>query len=334
MRVAAVIPNWNGAALLKSLFPTIASQTRAFDAIWVVDNGSVDNSVAIAEQFGARVLRLPTNRGFAPAVNAGVEASEADVVAILNNDVELNADWLQWSLAPLADESVSFVTGRSLSAVDPNLIDGTFDAINLGGCALRCGSGRPDGPYWQIGRRIQFAPMTAMVVRRSAFLQAGGLDEAFESYLEDVDFGLRCASKGHTGLYEPRAVARHRGSATSGAWSARTVRNISRNQLLLLARHYTGRDLGTFGWRIAVSQVLWGIVAFRHGRAAAWIAGKIEGLRLFRSHRRAGDPRLACVLKSSERLIKEVQSQTGFDWYWRMYFALTPRLADDRLEGD
>lgn len=322
MLVAAVIPNWNGASLLRVLLPTMAAQTRPFDEVLVVDNGSRDESGRLAESFGAAVNRLPTNVGFAAAVNRGVNQVSGEIVAIVNNDVELEPDWLECALRPFEDPTVSFVTGKTVCATQPAVVDGTFDCLCRGGTALRCGSGRPDGPSWSSPRRIQFAPMTAMLVRRSVFLETGGLDEAFESYLEDVDFGLRCASLGYTGLYTPWAVARHRGSATLGVWSARSVRNIARNQVLLLARHYDSQTLRRFGWQIAVAQALWGMVAARHGRPVAWLMGKIEGLRQFRMARRTGGPRVAELLQASEREIYEMQHQLGPDLYWRLYFAL------------
>jgi hypothetical protein len=98
--------------------------------------------------------------------------------------------------------------------------------------------------------------------------------------------------------------------------------------VLLLARHYDSEALRRFGWPIAVAQVLWGLLAIRHGVVAAWIAGKIEGLRLFRSLRRSGSIQLPQVLAASERIIADVQRETGHDLYWRLYFALTPRLPD------
>ncbi len=72
MRVAAVIPHWNRAALLRTLLENLKLQTRPFDEIIVVDNGSTDGSADLAEQLGARVVRLDRNYGFAVAVNAGM----------------------------------------------------------------------------------------------------------------------------------------------------------------------------------------------------------------------------------------------------------------------
>src|SRR6185436_12218966 len=122
---------------------------------------------------------------------------------------------------------------------------------------------------------------TAALFRAELFRKAGLLDESFESYLEDVDFGLRCSALGLEGSYIPQAVAWHRGSASLGRWHSKTVRLISRNQVLLLARHYPRRLLVRAAWPILVAQLLWGVVALRHGCGFAWLRGKLQGLKEF-----------------------------------------------------
>ena len=68
MSVAAVIPNLNRRDLLSALLGNLKQQSHPFDEILVVDNGSTDDSAALAESAGARVLRLDRNFGFAAAV--------------------------------------------------------------------------------------------------------------------------------------------------------------------------------------------------------------------------------------------------------------------------
>jgi GT2 family glycosyltransferase len=151
------------------------------------------------------------------------------------------------------------------------------------------------------------------------------LDEDFGSYLEDADFGLRSAIGGFAGVYAPDAVAKHAGSETLGAWSPAMVRLIARNQLLLVARHMPGG----FRWPVLVAQSLWGLTALRHGAFLAYLRGKVEGLRLFSKWRKrrseAESQRLEELLRESERQLQDLQRQTGFDLYWRIYFALTSR---------
>src|ERR1700676_481538 len=142
-RVAAVIPTWNRRDLLATLLHNLAEQTRPFAEIIVVDNGSEDDSAELAGGAGARVLKMGRNLGFAAAVNRGIEAADAEWVAILNNDVTLEPDWLTKLLDAAVQEDTWFATGKILQAANHQLVDGTFDEISRGGCASRCGSGKP-----------------------------------------------------------------------------------------------------------------------------------------------------------------------------------------------
>jgi GT2 family glycosyltransferase len=328
--VAAVIPHYNRVDLLRVLLPNLAKQTRAFDRVIVVDNGSKDGSTDEARRAGVEVIELPRNQGFAPAVNRGIEAAAgADWVAVINNDVTLTPEWLERLLgAGVADGDagpVWFAAGKIRSAADPSIIDGCFDEISRGACAWRCGAGRADGPVWNTPRAIRIAPITAALFRRDLFTDLGPLDEWFESYLEDVDFGLRCAEAGRNGVYVPAAVAYHQGSATWGRWNKDTVHRIARNQILLTTKHFRGMPR----WPLVVGQMLWGLLAIRHGRGLSYLRGKASGLRLAHQmgpERNKTAPRsIASIVEESERTILELQRQTGFDSYWRMYFWLLRR---------
>lgn len=324
MTVAAVIPHWNHRDLLATLLENLRTQTRPFDQIIVADNGSTDDSVQLAERTGAQVIRLGGNLGFAAAVNRGVQAAQTGWIAILNNDVILEPEWLATLVDAAEDGSASFATGKILRSKELSILDGTFDEVSRGACAWRCGAGRPDSPTWDQARRIRIAPMTAALFRRALFEEIGPLDEMLESYLEDVDFGLRCALAGHDGIYVPTAVAYHRGSSTLGAWTSDTVRYISRNQTLLAAKHFHGQPV----WPLLVGQLLWGILSIRHGRGFAYFRGKFAGLRAARRlqvkdaseiHRH---PAFEAIINASEKEIFNLQQKTGFDWYWRAYFWL------------
>jgi len=326
--VSALIPNWNGERFLGRLLENLLGQTRAPDEIIVIDNGSTDGSRQVAQRLGAELVALPANSGFTGAVNRGLERCRTPLVAILNNDVELDREWL----ARLVDELAGpgggkfyFATGKIYQAKQPGLLDGTFDAVSRGACGWRCGQGRPDGEIWSRALPIFFAPMTAAVYRRELFDLVGVLDERFESYLEDLDFGLRCGTAGLGGVYVPQALAWHWGSGTLGAWHPETVRKIARNQVYLIAKHYPKKWFREMGWPVLVGQLLWGILALRHARGSSYLKGKLEGLQRFRSMRsgEVQDTPVRRLLIESEDIIRNLQSRTGFDWYWKAYFALT-----------
>lgn len=325
VEVTAVIPNYNRRELLEAALETIRRQTRPFAEICVVDNGSSDGSVETARKLGARVLASERNEGFSRAVNRGIREARGACIAVLNNDVEIDGRWLELLLAEMESTGAWFATGKILRRDHPDILDGAYDEISRAGCAWRCGEGRKDGPEWNAPRDIAFAPLTAAVFRRELFQRVGGLDEEFESYLEDVDLGLRCAAAGLRGRYVPSALARHAGSATLGCWSPAKVRLIARNQVLLVAKHFPRRWWRGHGWPVVAGQLLWGLVAVRHGAGAAYLKGKFDGLRRFRRARERSDPPpiLASLLAESEARIRRVQEATGFDWYWRLYFAIT-----------
>ncbi|HME06681.1 MAG TPA: glycosyltransferase [Bryobacteraceae bacterium] len=321
--ISAVIPAYNGARFLKKVLADLRAQTLVPDEILVVDNGSTDDSAAVAEAAGARVLRQSTNSGFCRAVNRGMEEARGDWLVVLNNDVELRPDWLAELVRGAIEGGARFATGKILSAQERTRVDGSFDAVCLGGCAWRCGSGRLDGAIWDQPRTIQFAPFTAVLIAKSLIGQIGMLDERFGSYLEDVDFGLRCAIQDENGVYVPSAVAYHHGSATLGRWHAEIVRNIARNQVMLVAKHYPAGWLVSVGWKVLIAQLLWGFVAIRHGSGWSWFWGKYEGFREFRVCRQTGPRKVLDVLKQSEGEIRTLQRASGFDLYWRTYFWLT-----------
>jgi GT2 family glycosyltransferase len=316
MKAAAIIPHWNHRDLLEPLFASLHAQTRRFDEIILVDNGSTDESVVLARELGASVIALDKNEGFAAAVNRGIAATSADWIAILNNDVTLDPNWLE----ELLTADAPFATGKLLRAADHSILDGSFDEVSRGACAWRCGSGRVDSDIWNQPREIRIAPMTAAIFRKSLFEEIGILDENFGSYLEDVDFGIRCGLAGHVGRYIPTAVAYHRGSATRGAWNKDTVKQIARNQILLTVKHFKAAPL----WPLVAGQVLWGLVALRHFRGGSFLRGKISGWKtaraLYRDKTSSG--KIDSFAAASECEILALQQQTGFDWYWRVYFWL------------
>jgi GT2 family glycosyltransferase len=316
--VAVVIPQWNKAELLRTVLADLHRQTYPIQQVLVVDNASSDDSVAVAEATGATVLRLSRNKGFAYAVNRGIEVCVAKWVLILNNDVTFGGpEWLHTLVEAASGAKAEFAVGKLQSARNPQLLDGTFDAVSRGATAWRCGSGRPDSALWDEPRAIAFAPLTATLLRRDLFQSIGLLDESFESYLEDIDFGLRCAANHREGVYVPSAIAYHAGSATLGTWHKATVRQMARNQILLVRKHFRGSPR----WPVLVGQLLWGCIALRHGAGWAWFRGKLEGLRAHPSECcRWADIRDA--VERSETDIRNLQKATGFDLYWRLYFAL------------
>jgi GT2 family glycosyltransferase len=322
MSIAVIVPVWNGRELLAQLLDSVDCQTMPADEVIVVDNGSTDGAPELARQRGARVESMGSNAGFAAAVNRGIELARSQWIAVLNSDVELASDYFE----KLTLSGAWFASGKILDARRNGLLDAAFDLTCRGGTTWRAGNGRPDGPPFAQPSKIHSAPWTAALFRADLFAEVGMLETRFESYLEDVDFGLRCAAHNVFGVYVPEAVAWHRGSASLGRWHPDTVRRIARNQLFLLARHYSGRTLARCAWNIVLAQGLWGLVALRHGKFLAWVQGVLHGLCAFSDIRRTArhfDSGLLERLRENDHHICKLQRAAGFDHYWRLYCLLT-----------
>lgn len=321
--VSVLIPTWNRADLLESALRNVSAQTRIPDQVLVIDNGSTDNTAAVAEASGVELIRFQENRGFALAINAGIERASGDWIVILNNDVELHRDWLEVLLKTAIREGAAFASGKLLQTARSDRIDGTWDLLSRGAHAWRCGYGRPDGETWSTKRKICFAPMTAALFRRNLFEAVGMLDTRFEAYYEDVDFGMRCALAGFGGVYDPKAIATHLSKGTLGKNSSRVIYLTARNQIFLVAKHYPARTLLRFAWPILVGQTLSLLGAARQGHFWAALRGTAEGIRRWRSIRGSASPTaVEQTLSESEREIHSLQREVGFDPYWRLYFRL------------
>ncbi len=313
-KVTAVIPVHNRADLLYRMLETASRQTMPFEEVIAVDNASADNARAVAHAFGCHVIELAGNKGFARAVNIGWKAASTEWIAILNSDIELDSQWLERLVTAAEARGAAFATGLILDANERDRIDGSYDLVSRAGCAWRAGRGEQAGGFE--ARPIAIASGTACVFRREVLDACGGYAECFESYLEDVDLGLRCVREGIEGVFAPDALAWHHGSATLGRWNPRVVRLISRNQVLILARHYDPALLRQCLRAVIAGQLLWGVVAARHGALRPWIAGKLEGLRMFRSEAEPST-RLRCFLDESEREIRRRAAGPYWRWYFR-----------------
>jgi GT2 family glycosyltransferase len=322
MSISAIVPVWTGRDLVERLLDSLDAQTEPAMELLVVDNGSSDGAPELAARRGARVIPMGRNAGFAPAVNRGIREARGEWIAVLNSDVVLAPDYF----ARLANTEAWFATGKILMEDSPQRLDGTFDLLCRGGAAWRAGSGQLDGPEFATPRPIWSAPWTAALFRAELFRKVGVLEESFESYLEDVDFGLRCARFAMAGEYIPSAVAWHRGSASLGKWHPEMVRHIARNQVLLLARHYSAAMLAGNLFHIGAAHGLWFLLAIRHGAGLAWLRGRIQGWAAWpRTRRRSApfDPGLLGHLRENEEQIARLQAASGMETYWRWYFLLT-----------
>jgi GT2 family glycosyltransferase len=219
------ILSWNGRQHLETCLAALEDQ-RDPGVPWevlVLDNGSTDGTAAWMEAGFARHPRVrlvasPINLGFCAGNNRLVAEARGDAVAFLNNDTRPRPGWLAALVDALAGapDDVAAVSGKIVDWAGERLDFGrgvmTFD-----GHAFQLDFRRPltAARVPAAGEELLFACGGNMLVRRGSFLAAGGFDEDYFAYLEDVDLGWRLWSGGERVTFAPDAVVHHRSSATS-----------------------------------------------------------------------------------------------------------------------
>ncbi len=337
--ISVVIPNYNGAACLEDCLQSLMRQVDARAEVLVVDNASRDASVEIVRRLApqARILPQEQNLGFAAAINLGVRSARGEWIAVLNNDTEVAPDWLAECLAAIERHpDASFLACRILDYRNRDRIYSAGDCFLRAGIGYRRGQEQPDGPEYQREVPVFAACGCAGLYRRTVLEAAGGYDERFFAYLEDVDLGLRLQAGGALGYYVPQARVFHLGGATSGGeFAPLAVRLRTRNALLLLIRSVPGSILFRCLPMILAGQISWlGRAAF-HGRLWSYLRGLAGALILsplmFRSRRdmrrlwRQAGNRLWLSILESENLARRDFAPEGtrtshfLAWYFRMF---------------
>jgi hypothetical protein len=263
-RVSIIIPNLNGQGHIERCLPAIREQDyprKSLECV-VVDNGSVDGSVYFLKRNHpyVNIVSLQKNMGFAAAINAGVQASSGDVVVFLNNDAQLSKSCLTHLLSPILKGQTA-CTAAKIMSIDGGHVHYAGGGMNFHGIAFQYGDGEPDRQEFRTPAPSLFACGGAMAIRRDVFLEAGGMDEAFFAYFEDVDLGWRLWVMGHDVRFVPEAIAFHNQSATSQFIDVAKIRVLHiRNPLMMMYKNYSAEFLCRIlpvAWMLTVRRTLY-----------------------------------------------------------------------------
>jgi GT2 family glycosyltransferase len=268
LSLSLVVPSWNGLHLLRESLPTFLGSAeryretcRAPVELIVVDDGSTDGTVeALAVEFPeVRPVRRTENGGFAAACNLGFREARHELVALLNNDVVIEPDYLLFKAPHFSDPGVFAVTAKVFEWDTPWFATGgRFGRFRRGFWSVYFNYDvEGDFTAWMEEHRLlsAYAIGGFATYHRPKLEALGGFDELLSPFhWEDVDLSYRAWKRGWSVHYEPRSRARHRTSATIEAnWKKRTVERISlRNRLLfhwvnLHSPTYLAAHLGMLG---------------------------------------------------------------------------------------
>jgi GT2 family glycosyltransferase len=263
---------------------TVAAARVADSELIVVDNGSL--AAAVRRRFPeAKVVTPGFNSGFAGGVAKGLAEAEGRWVALVNDDATPEPEALgRMMVAGERSDSIGAVAGQVRFSGAPDRINSAGIGVDRLGIATERLAGAPIEAAAEACE--VFGPSGCFALYRRAMLdELGGFDERFFAYLEDVDVAWRARAAGWRCMYEPRAVAYHAGSASSGHRSAQKYFLVGRNRMRLLARNATTRQLLIAWPAILAYDCAYIAYVAASDRTLAPLRGRLAGLGGWRSAR-------------------------------------------------
>jgi GT2 family glycosyltransferase len=258
----------------------------------VVDNASADGTVEMvrSEFSGVDLIASPSNLGFAAATNLGARRGDAPHLLALNPDTAVTAGALDTVLATMESHPEAAVVGPRLLREDGSLDHAAKRSFPTPLSALGhfTGIGRRSGATGRLASysapKVESGPVDSvngafMLIRRDAFEAAGGFDEGYWMYMEDLDLSYRLAQAGWTSWYEPDAVVTHiKGGTVPGGRSVRLTWAFHRGMYRFYSRHYAADR----SWPVNLAVYL-GIAVKLVGSVVASLVRGVRQLRKPRS---------------------------------------------------
>ncbi len=283
MGVSVVIPNYNGEKYLKKCLDTLMEQTLKPEEIIIVDNNSKDKSLEIINNiFKEKVtlIKLNENKGFSVAVNEGIKHNKSEFVALLNNDTEVDKDWLKNLYECIKkDEKIFSCCSKMLRYNKRDIIDDVGDEYTILGWAVKRGDGKPSSCYNK-SEQVFSSCAGAAIYRSSVFKKIGYFDENFFAYLEDMDISYRANIFGYKNYFCHNAKVYHIGSATSGSrHNDFKVGLAARNNIFLIYKNMTFIQIVINFIFIFVGILVKWIYFIKKGFGKTYIKGIIEGIK-------------------------------------------------------
>lgn len=278
---SVIVPNWNGARYLPACLNSIRAQIYPPLEVLVVDSASSDDSVALVRRDYPEVqlIALPENRGFTGAVNAGIAQAKGTFVALLNQDAEADAHWLEeMARAALAHPQAGAIACKIMLADRRDHFHSAGDGYRVDGIGVNRGVWQKDEGQYDIEMEVFGVCGGAGAYRRSALSEVGWFDEDLFMYYEDVDLAWRLHLAGWRTIYVPRAVVFHH--LTSGAGVTASYYG-GRNTIYVLAKDVPGPLLRKHWPAMLAAQYRIArdaLRAWRGAAARARLRGQLVGL--------------------------------------------------------
>lgn len=334
-KVAVVILNWNGSAMLRRFLPGVLKYSSAEAAVYVADNASTDGSVdMLKKEFpAARLVLLDKNWGFAEGYNKALGKIDAEYYVLLNSDVEVPHHWLT-PLVEFMDSTpkAAACQPKLLSEKDKDSFEyagacgGFLDRYGYPFCRGRVfGTVEEDSGQYDYTMEVLWATGACMMIRAEDFRRVGGFDPRFFAHSEEIDLCWRLRLLGRKLYCVPDSSVFHVGGGTLPKNNPMKTFLNFRNNLLMLYKNLPDKELRRV---MSVRLFLDYLAAFQ-----ALVAGRIGDFKAIVRARKAFKsmkPEYKDIRLSIQRNRKtdNVKGIYGFSLLWRYYAKGQKKFSD------
>lgn len=217
--VSIIIPVFNRCELTERCLESISrSSNRASYEVIIINNGSTDGTTELLASIEGdfTVIANRNNEGFAAACNRGARMSNGEYLLFLNNDTEVDDDYLDELLKAAKSKSNSGAIGAKL--VYPNgKVQHAGIAFNEDSTPFHIFQGfSSDHPAVTSTRDMAAVTGACMLIKRSNFESVNGFDTTYQNGFEDIDLCMRLAQRGLTNIYCAECTVQHLEESSEG----------------------------------------------------------------------------------------------------------------------
>lgn len=237
-KIGIVTVLYKSESVLPEFFESLEAQTYKNFILYIVDNKSPDNSLAISEAFKIKstfetvVIANDDNYGVAKGNNIGIKqalSDNCDYVLLSNNDVVIQEKAIEHTLLGLIRNNADFAASKILFYKKDVLwyAGGSYSWYN--GWCIHYGMKQVDKGQFDIEKETVYAPTCFLLIKKGVFLSIGLMDEAYFVYWDDTDFVYRARKKNFKLFYIPSATIEHNERSSTGGVNKFTIYYIYRN---------------------------------------------------------------------------------------------------------
>ena len=227
------------------------TNNKNFEII-VVDNASNDNSVELLKEKYPKIKIIVNkkNYGYAKGNNIGAKYAKGKYLVFLNNDVNVDKNWLRELVKSAKKENLAVCQPKILSLKDKNRFDdagaagGFFDLYGYSICrGSILDNFEIDKGQYNDSIEIFWAGGAAFFIDKNIFNKAGGFDENHFLYYDEADLCWRIHLMGYKIKYVPKSMVYHYGEASSRKILFKKFYYLHRNHMFTLLKNYSVKNL-------------------------------------------------------------------------------------------